>query len=442
MNKRRIMLVEDEKVVAADIQECVKGLGYEVVGAAATGTEALRLAVKTMPDLVLMDIKLKGVLDGIDVAGALYDQLKIPVVYLTAHADAEILERAKQTAPSGYVLKPFDDRTLRTAIELAFDRHRRERQLIDGGQRLAAAIGSIDEAVIVTQESGQVALMNRVAEALTGWKQEEALAKPVDEVFTILNVRTGAPQASPIGRVFREGVAIGLGDDVLLLGRHGGRQLIQGSATPVRDGEAHAVGVCLLFRAASQRAADEPWGAPDHGSANRLEILGRLTAAVAQKFTRLLEAGRGRTHAAHLANRLLEFGQRQPAPPAYLDLNELISGLDDLLQCALGDDIGLQLTLGPGAGGANADPGPIELILMQLALSARDAAFSGQFSIETSTVSSEDTGDGYAIVTVTPPAVGRDLPALDEIVRHSPGEIRLSVEDGAVKIYLPSATAK
>jgi two-component system cell cycle sensor histidine kinase/response regulator CckA len=150
MNKPRIMLVEDEKVVAADIQECVKGLGYEVVGAAATGTEALRLAVDTMPDLVLMDIKLKGALDGIDVAGALYDQLKIPVVYLTAHADAEILERARQTAPSGYVLKPFDDRTLRTAIELAFDRHRRERQLIDGGQRMAAAIGSIDEAVIVT----------------------------------------------------------------------------------------------------------------------------------------------------------------------------------------------------------------------------------------------------------------------------------------------------
>ena len=126
MNKRRIMLVEDEKVVAADIEECVKSLGYEVVGAAATGTEALRLAVKTMPDLVLMDIKLRGVLDGIDVAGALYDQLKIPVVYLTAHADAEILERAKLTAPSGYVLKPFDDRTLRTAIELAFDRHHRE----------------------------------------------------------------------------------------------------------------------------------------------------------------------------------------------------------------------------------------------------------------------------------------------------------------------------
>ncbi len=443
MHKPRIMLVEDEKVVAADIQECVTGLGYEVVGAVATGIDALRLAVNTMPDLVLMDIKLKGVVDGIDVAGALHDQLKIPVVYLTAHADAEILERARQTAPSGYVLKPFDDRTLRTAIELAFDRHRRERQLIEGGQRLAAAIGSIDEAVIVTEENGQVALMNRVAEALTGWKQSEALGKPVAQVFTILNARTGAPQVSPVGRVFREGMAIGLGEDVWLLNRHGGREPIQGSATPVRDGETEGVGVCLLFRAASQRTADEPWGAPDHGSANRLQILGRLTASVAHKFAGLLEAGRGRTHAARLANRLLEFGHRQASPPAYLDLNELISGLDDLLQCALGDDIALQLQLAPVAGGAKADPAPIELMLMHLALSARDAAFSGLFSIATSTVSSEDTGDGYVILTVTPPTAGRDappdLPALDEIATQSPSEIRFSVEDGAVKIFLPAA---
>src|SRR5580658_59721 len=439
MNKPRIMLVEDEKVVAADIQECVKGLGYEVVGSAATGTEALRLAVNAMPDLVLMDIKLKGVPDGIDVAGVIHEQLRMPVVYLTAHADAEILERAKLTAPAGYVLKPFDDRTLRAAIEIAFDRHRRECRLIESGQRLAAAIGSIDEGVILIQESGKVALMNRVAETLTGWKQEEALGKPVAEVFTILNVSTGAPVPCPIGRVFREGLAIGLGEHVLLHGPNGGRELIQGSATPVRDDETHTVGVCLLFRATGQRSADEPWGTPDHGSASRLEILGRLVAAVAQEFTRLLEPGRGRTHAARLANSLLQFGQRQPAPPHYVDLNVLISGLDDLLQCALGDRIALQLVLGLRAGGAQADPGQIELILMHLALSARDEIFAGQFSIETSAVSGGDTGGGYAIVTVVPPAFGRDLPALDEIVRQSEGEIRLSVEDGAVKIYLPAA---
>lgn len=440
MNKHRIMLVEDEKVVAADIQECVKGLGYEVVGAAVTGTDALRLAAATLPDLVLMDIKLKGVLDGIDVAGALYDQFKIPVVYLTAHADAEILERAKQTAPSGYVLKPFDDRTLRAAIELAFDRHKRERRLIEVGERMAAAIGSIDEAVIVTKETGQIALMNRVAESLTGWKQAEALGKPVAEVFNTLNARNGAPQQPPVGRVIREGVAIGLGEDVLLLGRDGSRKPIQGSATPVLDGDTQAVGVCLLFRAAGQRSADESWGAQEHGYSNRLQILGRLTAALALKFTRLLETGGGRTHALRLACRLLEFGQRQSFPPSDLDLNALIAGLDDFLQCALGDDIALQLILGLRAGGVKADPGRLELILIYLALAARDASVPGRFSIETSSVSSEDTGDGYAILKITPPAIVPDLPGLDEIVRQSSGEIRFTSEGGSILVYLPSTT--
>jgi len=202
------------------------------------------------------------------VAGALCDQLKIPVVYLTAHADAEILERAKKTAPSGYVLKPFDDRTLRTAIELAFDRHRRERQLIEGGERLTAAIGSIDEGVIVTRSNGKIAVMNRVAEELTGWTQEEALGKPLGEVFVTLHGLTGALQTSPIGRVLREGLSIALGDNTLLRGRHGASTPIQGSAAPVREGDSEAVGVCLLFRAANRHAGDENWGSRNDSPAS------------------------------------------------------------------------------------------------------------------------------------------------------------------------------
>lgn len=443
MSKPRIMLVEDEKVVAADIAECVSGLGYEVVGSAASGTEALRLAVKTLPDLVLMDIKLKGIVDGIDVAQALYDQLKTPVVYLTAHADAEILERAKLTAPSGYVLKPFDDRTLRTAIEIAFDRHHRERNLIETRQRMAAAIASIDEAVIVTQQDGKVALMNHVAETLTGLQQEDAVGKPLAEVFVTLNARTGSEPPSPVGRVLREGISVGLGEHVLLLGRDGTRTAIQGSAAPVREGTTDAVGVCLLFRAASQRSADEAWGTADHGSTSRLEILGRLTAAVAQKFTGLLEGNRGRARATRLANRLLEFGERQPAPPSVIDLNALITGLEDLLQCAAGGEITIKLSLQPAPVSANADPGLMELLLMHLALAAHEAAYPGEFHIATSTVLSEDAGDTYAVVTVTPPRGGRsttDRPALDELVQQSPGEIRLANEDGVVKIYLAACS--
>jgi len=441
MNKPRILLVEDEKVVAADIEECVKGLGYDVVGSAATGAEALRLAVNAAPDLVLMDIKLKGPLDGIDVAGALYDQLKIPVVYLTAHADAEILERAKKTAPSGYVLKPFDDRTLRTAIELAFDRHGRERQLIEGGERLATAIGSIDEGVIVTQANGRIAVMNRVAEELTGWTQEEASGRALGDVFVTLKGMTGSLQPSPAGRVLREGLSVGLGENTLLRGRHGTSTPIQGSAAPVRDRNAETVGVCLLFRAANQRSGDENWGAPDHVSASRTEILGRLTAGVAERLANLLKAGRGRARAAQLSRRLLEFAQRQPAPAGMVDLNQLVAGLEDLLRCALGGDIELRTALHPRTGKVKADAGRIEMLLMNLAVAARDAAPGGCFSIETSASGSEGSADRFAMLTVSGrdarhnPAL--DLPRLDEIVREGAGEIRVASEDGAVKIYVP-----
>ena len=441
MSTPRILLVEDEKVVAADIEECVKGLGYEVVGSAASGVEALRQAVRSEPDLVLMDIKLKGSLDGIDVASALYERLKIPVVYLTAFADVEILERARKTAPSGYVLKPFDDRTLRAAIEIAFDRHRRERQLIESGQRLATAVRGIDEAVIVTQQDGQVAVMNQMAETLTGWKQEDALGKSLGEVFNMLNAETGSLQPSPIGRVFRDGISVGLGEHNLLLGKYGTSTPIQGSATPVRDGEDGTVGACLLFRAAGHRPRDENWGAPEHGSTSRLEILGRLTAAVAQKFSTLLQAAHGRSRATQLANRLLAFGQRQPSLPVSVDLNELITGLEDLLRCALGDKIELLTVPAPDTGMVKADPGLVELLLMQLAISANENQSAGRFSMETSAIESEFSEAGYALVRVSLEGAGHnpvaDLPALDEIVRQGNGEIRIARESDAIHIYLP-----
>jgi PAS domain S-box-containing protein len=440
MNRPRILVVEDEKVVAADIEECVKGLGYDVVGTAASGSEALRLAANSHPDLVLMDIQLKGALDGVDVAAVLHQDLKVPVIYLTAHADPEILERAKKTAPAGYILKPFDERSMRTEIEIAFDRHRRERELIEGGQRLATAVGSIDEAVIVTRANGRVALMNRLAEDLTGWKQADALGKPAGDVLVILNASTGSLMPSPIGRVSREGIGIGLGERALLLAKDGRRVEIQGSATPVRDGDG-SVGICLLFRATAGRAADEHWGSPDHSSTSRLEIMGRLTTSVAERLGTLLAAAGGIESAVQLAGRLHAFGDRQPGPPVALDLNELVSGLRDLLRCVLGSHIELVTSTERGAGMVMADPAQIELILMQLAISAGESDCGGLFSIETRVLPGEDSEGGYAVLAVTVPdgvrSSATDLPALDEILRQSPGEIRIAREKGVVEIYLP-----
>lgn len=126
MSNSKILIVEDEAVVSLDISRRLEKMGYEVVGRAASGEEALTVTQETSPDLVLMDINLQGELDGIETAEQIYEQAKIPVIYLTAYAGESTLQRAKQTRPYGYILKPFKERELRAAIEIALSRHQAE----------------------------------------------------------------------------------------------------------------------------------------------------------------------------------------------------------------------------------------------------------------------------------------------------------------------------
>jgi two-component system sensor histidine kinase UhpB len=123
MENKKILVVEDDLVVAADLEERLNGFGYTVCSIASSGEEAVRSALELRPDLVMMDIRLKSAMDGIDAAEKIHQRCCIPVVYLTAFADMETLKRAKLTEPFGYVLKPFEDRTLQASIELAFYRH-------------------------------------------------------------------------------------------------------------------------------------------------------------------------------------------------------------------------------------------------------------------------------------------------------------------------------
>jgi len=124
----RILIVEDEAIVACDIQARLESFHYNVPGMAASGEEALQLASETWPDLVLMDIKLKGDLDGVQVADTLRRRHGIPVVFLTANSDEEMLQRAKQTEPLNYILKPYHEKELRIAIEFALYKAKMERE--------------------------------------------------------------------------------------------------------------------------------------------------------------------------------------------------------------------------------------------------------------------------------------------------------------------------
>jgi AmiR/NasT family two-component response regulator len=121
--------VEDEFIEAADLKKRLEKLGYLVVGMAATGEEAIKKTENTYPDLVLMDIMLKGKMNGIQAAQSIRDLHDVPVIYLTAYFDNRTLEKAKKTAPYGYIIKPYEDMGLRSAIEMAVYNHHNEKRL-------------------------------------------------------------------------------------------------------------------------------------------------------------------------------------------------------------------------------------------------------------------------------------------------------------------------
>jgi len=130
MSKNNILVVEDESIVSKDIQQSLKKLGYNIVGAASTGEKAIEIANETKPDLVLMDIMLKGEMSGIETAEKIKETLSIPVIYLTAYADENTLAKAKVTEPYGYIIKPFKEIDLHTSIEMALYKHGKEQEIV------------------------------------------------------------------------------------------------------------------------------------------------------------------------------------------------------------------------------------------------------------------------------------------------------------------------
>jgi len=145
MEKIKILIVEDEVIVAKDIGDTLLSLGYSVTGTASSAEEALDLSELTEPDIVLMDIMLEGELDGTEAAEIIRSRFNIPIIFLTAYSNDNTLQRAKTTNPYGYILKPFQETDLYTTIEIALHKHGTQRKLIEETENaLAAIIGSTE----------------------------------------------------------------------------------------------------------------------------------------------------------------------------------------------------------------------------------------------------------------------------------------------------------
>lgn len=221
MPDNNIMIVEDEEIVAEDIRASVENMGYFVCATASSGREAIDKAGLTKPDLMLMDIVLKGDMDGIEAARQIKDLYKIPVVYLTAFGEDGTVQHAKVTEPYGYIIKPFQDRELHIAIEMALYKKQAEASIQKVERWLATVLKSIGDAVIASDNEKRITFMNAVAEKLTGWSQESALGKKLTEVLNIKDQDIHDLERHLVEKVISQGLIINLIEDRLLIAKDG-----------------------------------------------------------------------------------------------------------------------------------------------------------------------------------------------------------------------------
>jgi PAS domain S-box-containing protein len=253
----KILIVEDENNVAKDLQKRLMNLGYDIVGIVSTGEEAIKKAIASSPDLVLMDVRLKGEMDGIEAASALRFQHGIAVVFLSAYADNDTLKRASKTEPFGYILKPFEERELHTTIEMALYRRELERRFKENETWYGTTLRSIGEAVISTDTLGAVKFMNTAAENLTGWKSSEALGKDLLKIFRTTEKAIKPHFTNPVDQILKNKVTAVLKNHATLVSREGKEIPIDESASPIKDELGNTVGVVLVFKDVSDRKRDQ-----------------------------------------------------------------------------------------------------------------------------------------------------------------------------------------
>jgi signal transduction histidine kinase len=442
MAGERLMIVEDEGLVALDIRRRLEALGYVVVDLASTGEDAVRKEELHRPDLILMDIRLGKGMDGIEAAERIQSARPVPIVYLTANSDRATLDRARVTGPHGYILKPFRDRELQIALEMSLYRHKAENALRASREWFTSILQSIEEAVIARDADGAIRYMNAAAERLTGWREEEAKGRPLEEVAAALDAPSSAP------------------------GNFEARRIDLGMRLQDREGDVVAYRDVTRLRELESRLMQK----------HKMEAVGQLAGGIAHDFNNLLTAIIGFSNllkaklrpedplqedvqlilqsgerAADLTRQLLAFSRRQPLVLTDQDLGALARNMDKLLRRVLGERVELATEGDPELWMVQADAGQMEQVILNLAVNARDAMpEGGRLVIQTRNA---PLGDGapahgervppgdYVMLSVSDTGAGMDAEVLPRIFEpffttKGPGEgtgMGLATVHGIVK---------
>src|SRR5258706_2637020 len=243
----RILIVEDERITAEDLRDILTSLDYSVVASVSSGADAIALAEETQPDLALMDIQIRGAMDGAETARVLRERFNIPVIFLTAHADSGTVARAKSAAPLGYIVKPFQEGELHASIAIALHKHGVDLQSLGKSELFASTLRAISEGVISVDRGESITFLNPAAEGWTGWSARKAPGRQLRDAFPLIAAATGEGVATPLCLALGQGSLDDLGMSILLLHRNGNRRVIAGSIAPIRDHQGHVSGAVVLF---------------------------------------------------------------------------------------------------------------------------------------------------------------------------------------------------
>lgn len=400
MKPTRILIVEDEVIVALDIQDRLSDLGYEVTGVADRGNEALELLASTRPDLVLMDIRLKGEMDGIAVAEQIRQQWCIPVIYLTAFSEDSTLQRAKVSEPFGYLIKPFEDREIQAAIEMALYKHQAEERLKESEERLRLALSAADQGLYdLNAQTGEVLVSPEYA-LMLGYAPESFLEThaawcdrlhPEDrEQATQLFRDCIDGRCSEFRAEFRQQTSSGDWKWILSLGR-----IVKWDeeGKPLRMLGTHA-DISERKRLEAERLDMERRLL----HAQKLESLGVLAGGIAHDFNNLLMAILGYAdlalldvspvsparpsiqeiinashRAADLCRQMLAYSGKGKFVIEHLQLDEVIQEMVHMLKTCISKKALLNLNLAENLPSIEGDPAQLRQVLMNLVINASEA---------------------------------------------------------------------
>jgi PAS domain S-box-containing protein len=383
-----ILVVEDESIVALDIKNHLLRFGYRTMGPVSSAEAAFNEINRQVPDLVLMDIKIHGNMDGIEASRIIREKYHRPVILLTAFADDQTLDRAKVSGPFGYILKPFNERELKTTIEMALYRHRMEVRLHESEERYRRLFEEDLSGDFIADGDGRILDCNPAFLSLFGFgSREDIFGVDIDTLFP------KDLQRQELWQKIRARDVIRL-QEFEILRRDGSVATVLANIVGNFNEEGNLQNLHgYLIDTSEMKSLEEQLR-----QAQKMEAIGRMAGGIAHDFNNLLTVILGyitlvnekyieneplenelegiRTAAAkatRLTRQLLAFSRQQVLNPEVVDTNALINDLEKMLRRLVHEDINLTIFAGADNPKIYVDPGQIEQVLLNLVVNARDA---------------------------------------------------------------------